>query len=165
MYQSNRRKKWTYITIMFLLICCYIGIYHSHRYFVFNSVILLGISVILALFYLSNLWLDDSKRWYKFKSFLFVLCVGGPVAIFVFKMHESFMEKQLAKYGVPAEGIVTKLYIQRNRNSQTPYAIFTYKLNNKIWMQEVINTNSSLQVGDTLMLLCAKTDPEIFKIE
>lgn len=104
-------------------------------------------------------------RWYKLKSVLIILFVGGPVAVFVFKMHESFMEKQLANYGVPAQGIVTKLYRQSNRNSQTPYAIFNYTLNNKVWTQEVININSAIQVGDTLKLRCAKTDPEIFKIE
>ena len=65
----------------------------------------------------------------------------------------------------PHRGIVTKLYIQRNRNSQTPYAIFNYILNNKVWTQEVINTNAAIQVGDTLKLRCAKNDPEIFKIE
>ncbi|RBQ08865.1 hypothetical protein DRW42_09195 [Pedobacter miscanthi] len=125
----------------------------------------LTIAAGLALFYLSDLWLDDSKRWYKFKSFLFILCIGGPIGIFVVLMHKSFIEKQLANYGVPVKGIVTKLYMQRNKNSQTPYAIFNYTLNNKVWTQEVINTNSAIQVGDTLKLRCAKTDPEIFKIE
>jgi hypothetical protein len=119
----------------------------------------------LALLYLGDLWLGDSGRWYKLKSFLLLLFVGGPVGIFVFRMHKSFIENQLAEYGVHIQGVVTKLYIQRNKNSQTPYAVFIYKLNNKVWMQEVINRNSSLQVGDTLTLLCAKTDPEIFRIE
>ncbi len=150
---------------MFLPICCYVGIYHSHRYFGFSWVIWLSISGMLALLYLGDLWMGESGRWYKLKSFLFLLFIGGPIGIFVFLMHESFMEKQLANYGVPAQGIVTKLYMQRNRNSQTPYAIFNYTLNNKVWTQEVININSAIQVGDTLKLRCAKTDPEIFKIE
>lgn len=165
MFQSNRRKKWTYIAIMFLIVCCYIGIYHSHRYFGFNWLLWLTIAAGLALFYLSDLWLDDSKRWYKFKSFLFILCIGSPLGIFVILMHESFIEKQLASHGVPVKEIVTKLYMQRNKNSQTPYAIFNYSLNNKVWTQEVINTNSVIQVGDTLKLWCAKNDPEIFKVE
>ena len=165
MFQSKRKATWSYIIIVFLLICCYVGIYHSHRYFGFNWVMWLSISAMLALFYLGDLWLGDNGKWDKLKSVLLLFFVGGPIAIFVFRMHKSFIEKQLAEYGVHAQGLVTKLYIQRNKYSQTPYAVFTYKLNNKVWMQEVINRNSSLQVGDTLTLLCAKTDPEIFKIE
>ncbi|KQM72602.1 hypothetical protein ASE74_22905 [Pedobacter sp. Leaf216] len=125
----------------------------------------LSISAMLALFYLGDLWLGDRGRWDKLKSFLFLLFVGGPIGFFVIKMHKAFTEKQLANHGVHAQGIVTDLYLRRSKRSKTPYAVFTYKLNNKIWTQEVINRNSDLQIGDTLMLLCAKTDPEIFKID
>jgi hypothetical protein len=118
-----------------------------------------------ALLYLGDLWLGNNGRWDKLKSFLFLLFVGGPISISVFLMHESFVEKQLAEYGMHIQGVVSKLYIQRNKNSQTPYAIFTYKVNNKTWTQEVINSSLSLEIGDTLKLVCAKTDPEIFKIE
>ncbi len=165
MFQSKRKTIWSYIIVLFLLICCYVGIYHSHRYFGFNWVMWLSISSILALLYLGDLWLGDGGRWDKLKSFLFFLFVGGPIGVFVFLMHQSFMKRQLAEYGVPVHGVVTKLYTQRNRNSRTPYAIFTYKVNNKTWKQEVINRNDFLQVGDTLKLWCAKTDPEIFKVE
>lgn len=163
MFQSKRKRKWFYIIILFLLICCYVGVYHSHRYFGFNWIAWLSISAMLALAYLGYLWLGNGGRWDKLKSFLFLLFVGGSIGVFVFIMHKSFVEKQLTNYGVPVQGVVIKLYMQRIKNSSTPYAIFTYKLNNKTWTQEIINRDPFVEIGDTLSLLCSGNDPEIFK--
>lgn len=161
--KSKTKTMWSFILFLILLVCIYIGIFHSHRYFGFDSNLWLFMIGFFSLLALEEMWIANNGKWQKLKSFLFILFVGVPIGGFVMLMHSNYVSMQLAKYGVKTTGVVTKLFLRSGRRSSTNYAVFTYKINSKIWTQVIMNEESPLYLGDTLTLICSEKDPEVFK--
>ncbi|WP_316751957.1 hypothetical protein [Pedobacter gandavensis] len=107
------------------------------------------------------IWLDHGK-WQKLKSILFGLFVCIPAAGLVIFLHNLFVDSQLFGHELKVDGVVTELYVRHSKNRQTPYAVFSYPANGKIWTQHIVNKEHALMVGDTLTVVCSELDPEIF---
>ncbi|WP_316788838.1 hypothetical protein [Pedobacter frigoris] len=161
---KNRNRYWLIASIIVIIACSYFGIFHSHRYFGFDLNLWVVLAGGLALYVPYYIWLENNSKWDKLRTLLYYLFIGGPIIYPVIILHRYYVEKQLSDHGVTTSGIVTELYIKRGKSSRTPYAIFTYELNGKVWTQEVINKDYSLLSGDTLQLLCSEEDPEIFEV-
>lgn len=147
--------------VLVILICVYVGIFHSHRYYGFDIVLWLTITGLVSIIVLDLIWFDDGK-WHKLRSFLFILLVGGPATATVIFLHSVYVDKQLIGHEITANGVVTELYTRKNKNSKTLYAVFSYQVNGKTWTQDMINNDYALDIGDTVRLVCSKLDPEIF---
>lgn len=144
-----------------ILICVYVGIFHSHRYYGFDIVLWLVMIGIVSIVVLDSIWFDDGK-WPKLRMFLFMLFVVGPTGALVIFLHSVYINKQLIGHEVTVKGVVTKLYVKTGKNSQTPYAVFSYQVNGKTWTQDMENTGYPLEIGDSVRLVCSKLDPEVF---
>lgn len=112
-----------------------------------------------------TIWLNlkYTEKWYSLRLLMFIVVIGGPICAAVIIMHNSYVEKKLAKKSIHVVGTVTELFVRSGKSSQTPYLIFTYKVHQKTWKQILVNKNRSLKVGDRLNLICSDEDPEIFK--
>lgn len=116
----------------------------------------------LSILGLNILWFKHDK-WFKLKSFLSLVVVGGAMAILVIMLHEKYRDKLLIGHEVYVKGVVTKIYFKRSKNQVTHYAVFNYRVNGKALTHRVINTENLLTVGDTIKLVCSKLDPEVFE--
>ncbi|MEJ7557083.1 MAG: hypothetical protein WKF66_02170 [Pedobacter sp.] len=159
-----RSDKRTYacIPLLILIVCIYIGIYHSHRYFGFDSDFWLGITGLLCLVALHTILFDVGKV-NKYKFSFFVLVVGVPLLSLVILMHMTYRKHQFAGNKVKVPGVVTELFTRRAKRSHTDYAIFTYQVDHKAFRQIVKNEDNKLYVGDTIIIVCSAADPEVFR--
>ena len=144
-----------------MLICIYIGIFHSHRYYGFDVVFWIFIISFASICTLDGIWLDHGK-WHKLKTLLVIFVGGGSIAALVVFLHSAYVKEQLTGHEVITKGVVTKVYVKRGKKSRIPYALFSYQVNGKSWTQTTKNTDYRLQVGDSLKLMCSKLDPEVF---
>lgn len=162
-YKSRLRLKVITSCVMALLTlaCACIGIFHSHRHYSFNMVLWITIGGLLSIVAQDSIWFNH-RRWQKLMSFLFIMFVGGPIAVLVIILHNVYIDKQLSGHEINTKGVVRELYERRAKKSSTPYALFSYQVNGKTWTQEMINKDNSLEVGDTVKLVCSELDPEIF---
>ncbi len=159
---SKRTKIiWSLIIAIIILICSYIGIFHSHRYFGFDIVLTIVMVGLFSILGLDFVWFDHGK-WHKLKSLLSVVIVGGPIVGLVIYLHSVYVDNQLIGHGIAAKGVVTEVYIKSGRRNRTPYAVFQYAVNGKTFTQNMINNKNPLMVGDTLELTCSQLDPEVF---
>lgn len=162
---NNSRSKvktiWAWLMVVVILICNYIGIFYSHRYYPFNIVLWIIVIGGVALVMLYHLWLGNGK-WDRLKVALFTLIIGVPITFLVIIIHNKYVDKLLIGHEVHTSGIVKEVYVDKGRSSSTPYAIFTYRVNGKIWKQKIINTQNLLVVGDSVKLVCSRLDPEVF---
>ena len=161
--KPNRNRLYSIILIVVLIGCMYIGVYHSHRYFGFDSNFWLAM---ISLFSLAGLHtiLFDNRKANKFKFAFFILIVGLPLLVFVILMHNSYVTRQFAGYTINVSGVVTELFIRRGKHSHTDYAMFNYKVDHKTITQIVKNEGNRLVVGDTITILCTTADPEVFRL-
>lgn len=163
--QSRKSKKiWSWILVLVILICSYLGIFHSHQYYGFDIVLWIAIIGVLAVSGLHLIWFGD-RTWQKLRSFLFVLLVGGPISILVIIFHNVYINKQLTGHELYVHAVVTDVYVKHNKHSQTAYAVFTYQAKGRTWTQNMVNTDNSLVIGDTLKLVCSELDPEIILLK
>lgn len=161
---KNRNRYWLIASSIVTIACCYFGVFHSHRYYGFDLKIWVILIGGLALYVPYYIGLENNSKWDNFRTLLYYLFIGIPLLYSVVILHSYYVEKQLSDHGVTTSGVVTELYVKVSKNSRTPYAIFTYELNGKVWTQEVKNKDYSLSVDDTLQLLCSEEDPEIFEV-
>lgn len=159
--RSRVKMIWSLLIMFVILICAYIGIFHSHRYYGFDMVLWLVIIGVLSIIVLDFIWFDHGK-WQKLMSFLFVLIVGGPAAALVIFLHNFYINKQLLGHELAASGVVKELYVKKSKNSRTLYAVFSYHANGRTWTQNMINEDNPVKIGDTVKLLCSELDPDIF---
>lgn len=161
--QREQKLLWSIVPILLLLLCSYFGIYHSHRYFSFDINLWVIITGTLACLVLHWIWIKYSQRWHKLKAFLFMVCLAGPIGIFVVMMHNRFIYQQMADGSTVTIGTVQKLFSIKYKNSTTHYAVFNYQFHGKTYTQQIINKNRTLAVADTLVLRCSDRDPEIIE--
>lgn len=158
----------TAISTLILIACCYFGVFHSHRYFRFNLPVVVVIVGVLCLVAIDHLSFGSEGRWQRFRTFMVILIVGGPIAIFTIILHKAYVSQQLADHGTETYGVVRLLYSKKTptrRSYYTSYhAKFEYSVNGKNWVQNVNNDDHSLSVGDTIRLKCSAEDPEVFDI-
>lgn len=161
--KPDRRILYSSVPITILLGCMYIGIYHGHRYYGFNSVLWLVMIGLFSLIGLESIWFNSKGKWYKLQLLLFIVLFGGPLTAFVIIMHNSYVEHSLAEGSIKVEATVAELFIRSVKGNQTPYAVFTYQVHNKTWKQITINKDNILSVGDKISLICSIKDPEVIK--
>ena len=149
--------------IITLLICCYLGVYHSHRHFQFDIILTLVLLGMLCLAALNSLYFNTNGKWAKVRILTFFVLVGGPMTTIVIVLHENYKAQQLADYGTDTYGIVTNLYRKKAKSRVSYYADFEYNLNSKRWIQQTRNDDHRIKMGDTLKLRCSTVDPEVFE--
>jgi uncharacterized protein YneF (UPF0154 family) len=160
---KSKKIKWCALPASLLLFCIYIGIFHSHRYFGFDSNFWLFATGVICIYSLQSLLLKDYGRWHKLITFLGFVLIGLPLSIFVIMMHNKYVERQLAQHPIATSGIVTELFARTGKRSRTNYAVFSYQADQKTWKQIVRNDAPQLLIGDTVKIICAENDPEIFE--
>ena len=165
---SKYKNIFTAISTLILIACCYFGVFHSHRYFRFNLALVIVIVGVLCLIALDHLSFGSEGKWQRFRTFMVILLIGGPIAIFTIVMHEAYVSQQLTDHGTETYGVVRLLYSKKIPNRRSYYtsyhAKFEYSVNGKIWVQKVNNDDHSLSFGDTIRLRCSTEDPEVFEV-
>jgi hypothetical protein len=161
--QKIRNKKIaSALLFLVFLICCYIGIFHSHRYFFISIDKVTFIIGIISLILFHSLWFDTSAKW-KWTALLFIFAFGIVPLIFVIILHQSYIASVSIGHELPVKGVVTETYWVKDRRSITRYAIYTYKVNNKTLTQEMIVTDRPVEAGDTVDMVYSSIDPSICK--
>ena len=83
---SKSKVIWTYLIIGIGLICCYLGVYHTHQYDASLTFIMI-IAGCLCVFTLQNIWFAaKNPKWDKIRGLLAVLLVALPITFGVYKL-------------------------------------------------------------------------------
>ena len=151
----------SWVMLLLILICAYIGVFHSHRYYSFDLVLWIVIIPAMSIAMLDFIWFQHGK-WHKFKLLLFLVFVGGPAVALVVFLHNVYVDSLLHGHEMKTNGVVKDLYQRKYKNSRTPYAVFSYQAKGRVWTHDMINKDNSLKVGDTIKLVCSDLDPEVF---
>lgn len=170
-FKRNKPKKtirskvvWTYLLIALILICCYLGIYHTHHYYNFIAAILF-IAGILCLLTLQAIWFETrNPKWDKVRSLLAMVFIACPIAFGIHKLQQRYCQRQLSDHGIIAFAKVTELFQRRHKGRVTHYAKFEYHVNGKTWSQKLINKNFRIALNDSLKIRCSSEEPEIFEV-
>lgn len=160
-FPLRKKKIWSCVMIAIILICCYFGIFHSHRYFKTDMIMLAGLVGALSVAALDFIWFNHDNR-HRLNTLFFLLLVGGSILLAVIYFHKKYVDSVLQGHEVPVKGVVTKLFVKRGRGGGTLYAVFNYTLKGKQWTQKTINSYPLLVVGDTVNLWCSDLDPTVF---
>lgn len=154
----------TYLIIGIGLICCYLGVYHTHHH---NSslAVIIVIAGCLCIMTLQNMWFAaKNPKWFKIRGFLAVLLVASPITFGVYKLQKLYCRQQLSDHGIIAHAKVVKLFRVRNKSAITHYAKFAYEVNGKIWHQKLVNNQSRIGVDDILTIRCSSEQPDIIEV-
>lgn len=166
--QSGKPAKskviWTYLIVALGLICCYLGVYHTHHYD--NSLaIIIVIAGFLCVIILQEMWLaPKNPKWDKIRGILAVLLVALPITFGIYKLQKRYCRQQLADHGIITRAKVIKLFRKKSKSTVTHYAKFEYKVNDKIWYQKLVNNQSRIGLNDSLMIRCSSEQPDIFEV-
>ncbi len=169
--KRNKPKKairskvvWTYLLIAVILICCYLGIYHTHHYYDYLPIVII-ITGMLCISTLQTMWFAArNQKWEKFRSFLGILFVACPIAFGVHKLQQRYCQQQLSDHGIIALAKVTELFQRTHKRKVTHYAKFEYHVNGKTWSQKLVNKNFRIALNDSLKIRCSSEEPEIFEV-
>lgn len=94
-----------------------------------------------------------------------MLIILVPSCILIGHLQDKYYKDQLVNQGVIVYGKVMELFTKKHKNGKTDYAKFRYQLNDKMWIQEVVNYDHQFELFDSLQILCSNEEPEIFEIK
>ncbi len=107
-----------------------------------------------------DLFEQKSNIWGKIAFFF------GLVLVYVslFFLKDTYIDYRLEKEGMSTQASVKQTYTKSIKSIRY-YALLNYQINQKTYEQSIDNQYLSLSEGDTIWIVYAQSNPEIFKIK
>ena len=153
------------IATILIFVGYYLAIYKSFSYQSNNDTIGNAMMIIsIGLF--PMLWLNiaENSKWKKYAYVAPMVIISIILIILMMAKKKEYLEEELKKYGINANGKVIGFEVENHRSSKTDYATFKYEYENKQYTQRIENYDDEYKINQNLNLKISKRNPEMFKI-